>query len=159
MGSRFMKTPTEEAISEIASLVEIGKRWRSNASLEEWFPFTAAELEKLKEEKAELLSTINLMLATLQLVYARKPVGLSAIGSPESQHALAESFSASPETAAELARLKEDKRNLISALQAAVEQLEECHAQTHGYTADNTVETLRQIRPVLAGCQFKPKTP
>ena len=28
---------------ELADLVEIGKRWLANSSLEEWFPFTAEE--------------------------------------------------------------------------------------------------------------------
>lgn len=35
--------------AELRADAEIGKRWRSNSSLEEWFPFTHEELESLKE--------------------------------------------------------------------------------------------------------------
>lgn len=37
-----------DVIREMIEDSKIGRRWRKDSSLEEWFPFTAEELEKLR---------------------------------------------------------------------------------------------------------------
>ena len=41
---------TEVARSAIGNAAEIGLRWMNNSSLEEWFPLTAEELERLRSQ-------------------------------------------------------------------------------------------------------------
>lgn len=40
----------EREIIVAAPYIEIGKRWREDSSLEEWFPFSAAKLKALEAE-------------------------------------------------------------------------------------------------------------
>ncbi len=40
----------EREIIVAAPYIEIGKRWRENSSLEEWFPFSAQKLKALEAE-------------------------------------------------------------------------------------------------------------
>jgi len=40
----------QRELTEAAPYIEIGKRWRENSSLEEWFPFSAQKLKALEAE-------------------------------------------------------------------------------------------------------------
>ena len=64
------ETPVEKVITAIheefqeqQEMAAIGKAWRTDSSLEKWFPFTAEELEKLREDKRNLISALQLDLA------------------------------------------------------------------------------------------------
>jgi len=40
---------TREELEQLRKDAEIGTRWRENSSLEEWFPFTAKEMDRLRK--------------------------------------------------------------------------------------------------------------
>jgi len=53
----FHSEPDPFAIAaELKRLAEIGKRWETDSSLEKWFPFTAKEMETLKELRAQVVN-------------------------------------------------------------------------------------------------------
>lgn len=66
IASLALADPIKE-ILELKELSEIGKRWRANSSLEEWFPFTAEELEKLKADRVNLISALKNAVACLKV--------------------------------------------------------------------------------------------
>lgn len=48
-----------EAAKELIRLAEIGAKWESNSSLEEWFPMTAEEIENLRRNYFALLFAVE----------------------------------------------------------------------------------------------------
>jgi hypothetical protein len=60
------------ASSDLLACAEIGKRWRENSSLEEWFPFSA---EKLKSLEAEVGSAAAIIVKQNQAIERLKEAG------------------------------------------------------------------------------------
>jgi hypothetical protein len=48
-----------DAAVQLERLADIGKRWETDSSLDKWFPFTAKEVETLKELNADKFCTIE----------------------------------------------------------------------------------------------------
>lgn len=61
---------TREELDQLRKDAEIGKRWRENSSLEEWFPFTAKEMDDLRktdERMREIENHRNELASALKL--------------------------------------------------------------------------------------------
>lgn len=56
-----LRTFMKKSRPEILNYIKIGKSWEENSSLEKWFPITAEELNKLREENKKLREGLSLV--------------------------------------------------------------------------------------------------
>lgn len=73
VGADFAQS-LEREIIVAAPYIEIGKRWRENSCLEEWFPFSAQKLKSLEAEVGNAAAII--VKQNQELERLRAPAGL-----------------------------------------------------------------------------------